>query len=122
MNAWPYLVVIVLLGGLMLLSMRNRRRQAAEEMVRVGRIGVGTEVMTTSGLYGTVVAKHDDGTVLLAVAPGVEVKWAAAALRDAPSLGESYRRGLTDEPSQDDAHAVELRKDANNKADDGPET
>jgi preprotein translocase subunit YajC len=96
-NAWPYLIVVVLLGGMLALSLRNRRRQVAEEMVRVSRIGVGTEVMTTSGLYGTVVAKHDDSTVLLAIAPGVEVKWAAAALRDAPSLAEPYRRALDED-------------------------
>jgi preprotein translocase subunit YajC len=88
----PYLVILVLLGGLLMISMRNRRRQVAEEMVRVSRIGVGTEVMTTSGLYGTVVTRHDDGTVLLAIAPGVEVRWAAAALRDAESLADTYRR------------------------------
>jgi preprotein translocase subunit YajC len=94
-NLWPYLIVIVLLGAFMLVSVRNRRRQAAEDAVRVSRIGVGSEVMTTSGLYGTVVSKHDDdGTVLLAIAPGVEVRWAAAALRDAAALAESYRRAL----------------------------
>ena len=38
--------------------------------------------MTTSGLYGTVVARNDDETVTLSIAPGVEVKWAFAALRD----------------------------------------
>lgn len=97
---WPYIVVFVLLGALMLVSVRNRKRAVAEEMVRVSRIGVGTEVMTTSGLYGTVVAKHDDGTVLLSIAPGIEVKWAAAALRDAPSLSADYRRGIeADEPT-----------------------
>jgi preprotein translocase subunit YajC len=82
---------------MLLLSFRNRRRQAAEDMVRAGRIGVGTEVMTTSGLYGTVVAKNDeDDTATLSIAPGVEVKWASAALRDAVSLSDTYRRGLAE--------------------------
>jgi preprotein translocase subunit YajC len=91
--AWPYLVILVLLVGMLFLSMRNRRRQAAAEAERVQQIAVGTEVMTTSGLYGTVVAKHEDGTVLLAIAPGVEVKWALAALRDTASLPDRYRGG-----------------------------
>jgi len=119
---WPYLVVIVLLGGLLLLSVRNRKRQVAEEQVRVSRIGVGTEVMTTSGLYGTVVAKHDDDTVLLAIAPGVEVKWASAALRDADSLSETYRRGIQDGTPGEDDHAsdpesVQLRKQLDRRSD-----
>ena len=109
---WPYIVVLVLLGLLLLVSVRNRKRQVAEEMVRVGRIGVGTEVMTTSGLYGTVVAKHDDGTVLLSVAPGVELKWAAAALRDAPALADGYRRAMIDSGDEADGArpGADLRK------------
>jgi Preprotein translocase subunit YajC len=50
--------------------------------------------MTTSGLYGTVTAvNQEDDTVLLSIAPGVEVKFAFAALRDAASLPTQYRAG-----------------------------
>lgn len=96
MTALPYLIIFALLAVFVSISLRNRRRQMAEDMVRTSRIDVGTEVMTTSGLYGTVVARHDDGTVILSIAPGVEVKWAIAALRDAASLSETYRRGIVD--------------------------
>jgi preprotein translocase subunit YajC len=112
---------------MLLFSVRNRRRQVAEEMVRVSRIDVGSEVMTTSGLYGTVVAKHDDGTVLLSVAPGVEVKWAAAALRDAASLAEPYRRALEDDAEQSeqaeaDTDAVEMHKNSDGDTGTKPES
>jgi preprotein translocase subunit YajC len=93
-QAWPYLIVLLLLFGLLAISMRNRRRMAAQEMVRASQIRFGTEVMTTSGLYGTVTARNDDGTVQLVIAPGVEVKWALAALRDASSLPDRYRQGV----------------------------
>ena len=99
---WPYLVLLAVLFGLLLVSQRRRRRQLAEEMVRIAGIEFGSEVMTTSGLYGTVVGKNDDGTVQLAIAPGVEVKWALAALRDAESLPERYRRGITDDQPDGD--------------------
>ena len=93
---WAYVVVVfVLLAGLLLVSVRNRKKAVADQIERAERLHVGTEVMTTSGLYGTVVAKHDDGTVLLAIAPGVEVKWATAALRDAEALAQNYRQGLS---------------------------
>ncbi len=69
----------------MLYGQRARRKAVAEELVRAERIGVGTEVMTTSGLYGTVVARDEDGTVMLSIAPGVEVKWA---------LGGAARRAV----------------------------
>jgi preprotein translocase subunit YajC len=124
-NALPYVVIVVLLVAMLLFSMRNRRRQVAEELVRVSRIGVGTEVMTTSGLYGTVVAKHDDATVLLAIAPGVEVKWASAALRDAASLAEAYRRPLEDgegDGSDPREGGVELHKNADGDVSRKPES
>ncbi len=92
-SGWPYLIVLVVLAGMFYLSVRNRRRMAAAEVERVKQIGVGSEVMTTSGLYGTVVAKNDDDTVQLSVAPGVEVKWALAALREVANLPDRYRGG-----------------------------
>lgn len=103
MTALPYLVIFVMLALFVGVSLRNRRRQIAEEMVRVSRLEVGTDVMTTSGLYGTVVARHDDGTVLLSIAPGVEVRWALAALRDAESLSDRYRQGIGQEPDSESA-------------------
>lgn len=107
---WPYLVVFVVLAALLAVSVRNRKRAMAEQRVRAERIGVGTEVMTTSGLYGTVVAKNDDGTVQLSIAPGIEVKWAAAALRDAAALAPDYRRGIEPDEQQATPGTVELRK------------
>jgi preprotein translocase subunit YajC len=64
---------------------------------RAQRIRVGTEVMTTSGLYGTVVSLLDGEKVMLSIAPGVEVKWALAALRDIASLPSDYRDDGPDE-------------------------
>jgi preprotein translocase subunit YajC len=87
----PFLVFMLVVIGLLFFSARARRRQALAQSERAERIGVGAEVMTTSGLYGTVVARNDDETVLLKIAPGVEVKWALAALRDIASLPVEYR-------------------------------
>jgi preprotein translocase subunit YajC len=92
-NLLPFLIFMIVIVGLLAFSARARRRQAQAELERAGRIAVGTEVMTTSGLYGTVVARNDDETVLLSIAPGVEVKWALPALRDLSSLPTQYRPG-----------------------------
>lgn len=98
---WPYLAVFVLVGAMLMFSVRNRRRQVAAQEERTSNIGFGTEVMTTSGLYGTVLARNDDQeTVQLSIAPGVEVKWALAALREVESLPQRYRKGL-DVPGDD---------------------
>jgi Preprotein translocase subunit YajC len=87
----PLIIFLVVVIGLIAFSKRARRRQAATEAARAERIDVGTEVMTTSGLYGTVVTRNADETVLLSIAPGVEVRWAIAALRDMSSLPSRYR-------------------------------
>jgi preprotein translocase subunit YajC len=86
------LIFVVVIIALFAFSARARRRQAAAQAEMTERIGVGTDVMTTSGLHGTVVAKYDDGTVSLSIAPGVEVRWELAALRDANALPDRYRR------------------------------
>lgn len=98
-HAWPYLLMVLVLGGVLMFSMRSQRRKAAEQMARVSQLQLGSEVMTTSGLYGTIVHRNADGTVQLSIAPGVEVKWALAALRDVESLPPQYREGIADERS-----------------------
>ena len=85
------IVFVVVVFGLLAFAARARRRQAQAQLERAQRIGVGSEVMTTSGLYGTVVARNDDETVLLSIAPGVEVRWALAALREVSDLPVQYR-------------------------------
>lgn len=102
MNWVPYVVILVLLGGFVLYTFNARRRQMAIEMVRQSALHAGSQVMTTSGLYGTVVERNEDGTVLLAIAPGVEVKWALAALRDVRVLPDQYRLPETDEADRAD--------------------
>jgi preprotein translocase subunit YajC len=92
---WPFLITLAVLAVLVMFSQRRRRRQIAEQMVAISQISFGDEVMTTSGLYGTVVGRNDDGTVQLAIAPGVVVKWAVAALRTPETLSERYRRPIT---------------------------
>jgi preprotein translocase subunit YajC len=99
MNYLSLVVIAVILIGVVAFSSRARRRQAVVQAELVESIEVGSEVMTTSGLYGTVVAKDDDGTVQLVIAPGVEVRWELAALRDVESLRE---RSTGPSPAADD--------------------
>ena len=92
MNYVSLLIFVAVILALFAFTARARRRQAAAQAEISERIVVGTEVMTTSGLHGTVVAKDPDGTVALSIAPGVEVRWELAALRDVTALPDRYRR------------------------------
>jgi len=99
---FPLLLLTALLVAMMLFSRRNKQRMAEADRQRRERITTGTDVMTTSGLYGTVVSVNADGTVLLSIAPGVEVRWSVAALRELDELPQQYREpiaGTGEQPS-----------------------
>ena len=98
-NAITLIVLVVVFAGMLAFTSRARRRQSAQLTAQAASIAVGGEVMTTSGLYGTVVARNADDTVLLAIAPGVEVKWALAALREVSSLPGQYQPAGHDDDS-----------------------
>lgn len=93
MSSLPLILLVVVMLGLIVASRRRYARARAAQAAQQDRLSVGSEVMTTSGLYGTVVAVNDDDTLILSIAPGVEVKWAKAALRDVASLPDRYRAG-----------------------------
>lgn len=101
-SALPLIIIAVLLLAMLLYARRNRERAATQQAKLRERITFGTEVMTTSGLYGTVVGLNTDDTVQLSIAPGVEVKWAIAALRDVESLPNQYREPIEQEEEKAD--------------------
>lgn len=111
MNYLPLVLFVLVVVALLAFSARARRRQAVDQAAREERIGVGSEIMTTSGLHGTVVAKNDDGSVKMSIAPGVEVTWEFAALRDRASLPARYQRDLPPTAGDaDESERVELDK------------
>jgi preprotein translocase subunit YajC len=104
-SSLPLILLVAVLLALIVASRRRYTRARAAQVAQQDRLSVGSEVMTTSGLYGTVVAVNDDDTVELSIAPGVEVKWAKAALRDVASLPDRYRAGqpaVEDKPAHDE--------------------
>lgn len=97
---FPLLILAALLVAMMLFSRRNKQRAALADSLRRERITTGSDVMTTSGLYGTVVSVNSDGSVLLSIAPGVEVRWTLAALREVGELPNQYRQPLAGDGSR----------------------
>jgi len=96
----PILILAVLLVGVMLWTRRNRARNEMADATRRQNLQPGSQVMTTSGLYATVVSvDHADDSVQLLIAPGVEVKWTIAALRSVTELPPRYREAI-DSPTE----------------------
>ena len=72
----PFVLILVAFYFLIVRPARTRQRAAVELQER---LAPGVEVMTTSGIYGTVVGV-DDTTIQLEIAPGTTVRVAKPAV------------------------------------------
>ncbi|GIH94370.1 preprotein translocase subunit YajC [Planobispora siamensis] len=61
------------------LLIRPQRKRQQEQIQMQNSLVPGTRVMTTTGLFATVVAIDADD-VILEIAPGVETRWVKAAI------------------------------------------
>jgi preprotein translocase subunit YajC len=78
----PLLLMFGLLGVMMYFMTRRQRKAQEQQAALQNSLDIGDRVMTTSGLYGTVVDADDNTTVTLEIAPGVETEWLRAAVRE----------------------------------------
>ena len=81
-NAIVSFLPLLLIGVVfyfLLIRPQNQRRRAQMEMQ--SSVEVGDEIVTTAGIYGTITEIDDDyGIVTVEVAPGVEMRFARAAV------------------------------------------
>jgi preprotein translocase subunit YajC len=77
--ALPLVYVAIFVVFYFLFIRPQRRRQRALQAEQ-SAIAVGTEVLTSSGMYGRIVAENEDDTVLLEIAPGVPIRIARKAI------------------------------------------
>jgi preprotein translocase subunit YajC len=74
-------LIIVLFAIPLFMGTRRQRRQQQQQQQLQSSLSYGDRVMTTSGLYGTVVATTDD-SIDIEIAPGVVTSWLRAAVRE----------------------------------------
>ncbi|TQS19147.1 preprotein translocase subunit YajC [Microbispora hainanensis] len=74
-----FLPLILLVVVFYFLLIRPQRKRQQEQVQMQNSLTPGARVMTTTGLFATVVALQDDD-VVLEIAPGVETRWAKAAI------------------------------------------
>ncbi|CAO5168161.1 preprotein translocase subunit YajC [Frankia sp. AiPs1] len=77
--------LLLVLAVVYIFSMQRRRTRSQQQ--EVSRIVPGTLVMTTAGLYATVV-EIDDGDILLEIAPDVVCRFSRSAIARAISAPE----------------------------------
>ncbi len=108
-----FLVILVAMVGFLFLS--SRRRKAASQSLQTG-LNVGSKIMTTAGLFATVIAIEDDG-VILEVAPGVYSKYARQAVSrvlDAPDGAEPLDDDEDSGDSDTSPPSIDLNKEPPN--------
>ena len=78
---FPFLLLGLMLVVLIVLPARQRKKMAANAQTLQESLTVGTPVMLTSGLHGTVAGMHE-GTVDIEIAPGVVATFARPAVME----------------------------------------
>lgn len=81
MESLIFPLLIALLAIPLFLQARKQKRAMQDQQKLQNSLVVDDRVMTTSGLYGTVVATRDDD-LDLEIAPGVTTTWVRAAVRE----------------------------------------
>lgn len=76
---FPFILIALMVVLLFVLPARQRKRMAAQAQTMQESLRVGTPVMTTSGLHGTIAALAEK-TVDLEIAPGVVVTFTRPAI------------------------------------------
>ena len=71
-GALSFLIFLIPIG-LLFFMMRNQRKRMAEQQSVQQAAQVGDEVLTSSGMFGTVVEIEEDDTIWVEIAPGTRV-------------------------------------------------
>ena len=104
-----FLIIMVLMLGVMyVLMIRPQRQRQAQQQSMIGDAGVGDDVLTTGGIYGTIThAEGDD--IVVEIASGVTV--------------HMTRRGIAAvlPPEEEDDEVVEDELETSDSAEDGDE-
>jgi preprotein translocase subunit YajC len=101
MSAYLIPVLLVLLVAFMFFSTRKQKRTMQKQQDMQKGLSFGDRVMTTSGLYGTIVSTSDD-TVDIELSPGVVTTWLRQAVREtvveaAPEIADDEPEAIEDE-------------------------
>ncbi|MCC5579347.1 preprotein translocase subunit YajC [Microtetraspora sp. AC03309] len=121
-----FLPLILLVVVFYFLLIRPQRKRQQEQLSMQNSLAPGARVMTTTGLFGTVVGLQDED-VILEIAPGVETRWVKAAIgrvvtpvEDADDAEPDSAQSVAEEGVQKDAHE-DIQKDKDEPVTETPE-
>ena len=97
---FPIILIALFAVVLFVLPARQRKRQQAQAQSLQESLAIGTPVMTTAGLHGSV-AGIGDKTIDLEIAPGVVVTFARQAILEVRKSVDTTAPGIDDGPDTD---------------------
>lgn len=74
-----FLILILIVGAFYFFLIRPQNKRRREQAQMQNAVGAGARVITTNGMYATVIAVEDDHLVL-EIAPGVEARFLKQAI------------------------------------------
>jgi preprotein translocase subunit YajC len=80
MSALLPIYIVVFLGLIYLVGIRPQQKRRKELESIMSRLKAGDEVVTVSGIYGTVTEVEDGETILLEIAEDTDIRVAKAAV------------------------------------------
>jgi preprotein translocase subunit YajC len=98
-NPTTLIFIVVIIAAFYLLMIRPQQRRKQQAQQQANTLQPGARVVTTAGMYATVVDVDGDD-VILEVAPGTEVRYMKRAIMNVVSTPDTV-----DEPAQDEVPA-----------------
>lgn len=112
------LIIVLFAIPLFMGTRKQKRAQAAQQQLQ-NSLSYGDRVMTTSGLYGTVVSTSDE-SIDLEIAPGMVTSWLRAAVREKvadSTVGQPEDSYEDDSDTSDDIASTEVESPADRPSD-----
>ena len=101
------IIIIVVLFMLVYMTMTRRSRARRAQQMQTD-IVPGTQIRTTSGMYGTVTSVVDNDDVMVEVAPGVTIRMMNRAVVSVP---QDASTGMPPEPEPEEPEAEDSSSD-----------
>lgn len=103
----PFTILIFVLPLVFLfILMRSQKRKLAAQQARQQAAEVGDEIMTTAGIFGTIVDEDDEeGTVTVEIAPGTRIRMVRSGIARTLTDHEEDEAEADDGASQDDGRS-----------------
>ena len=123
-SGWTMILLLVLMMVAMyFLLIRPQQKRKRQQQDMQSNVGVGAEVMTVGGLYGTIV-DSDDETITIEVAEGVTNRYAKGAIgrviTPAETVAEDTDEDEDDEVTDEVEDTVEAVDEEPEVADEAP--